>query len=124
VARRFYAGRGSLKAMVHEWGHALDEFNADMADRALAFRRVRTLGYPLKPLQKLDPRGKYEADEVARRDRFYHPYMGREYGSSPLTEVTTMAIQALVTHSAGVLARRDALTLYFALGQLAGGKLP
>lgn len=120
---RIDPGAGSLRTLVHEWAHALDVENPSLAARALEFRERRTQGEPARSLWRLLKDKRY-AKEYARRDKFYTPYMGKVYegGIADFTEVSTMAIESLVTHEPGDMVIRDLHTLYFALGQLAGTK--
>gem|GEM_PF-7021647 len=118
-------GPGQLRNLVHEWAHGLDDVNPDLAARALAFRTARTRGEPLKPMDKMLKSTAF-VGESGLEDQFYTPYMGKVYdgGMSDITEVTTMAIEAIVREPVGRMVAIDPATLYFALGQLAGSKLP
>ncbi len=124
LSKELIAGKGELADMVHEWGHALDNANEGMADRASEFLARRTLGEAEEPLLSLTNNDEqFHPLEMTRKDGFYKVYMGKSYHTG-LTEVTTMSLQALVDQPAWLLADVDPDTLYFALGQLAGDKLP
>lgn len=119
----FDAGGGEV---AHEMSHGIEFLNEWALEAASQFLSRRTIGEPAKPLFDLMlARGhltSYSADEIAREDRFYSPYMGKEYvyqGRTYATEVTSMAMQAIYEHAAQLM-REDREAFYFALGQLAG----
>jgi hypothetical protein len=102
----------------HEWVHALEFLNPQLAARALAFREARTKGLPLVPLPVANK------DAIGKEDEFIHPYIGRFYVSNA-TEVTTSAVELMVAGerfwgTLKVLLHEDPELFFFALGQLAG----
>lgn len=125
--RRIDAGKGDFPTGVHEWAHALDFNDPQVAARALEFRDRRTTLEVPQRMRQATGTERYEADEITKKDGFYKPYMGKVYDEGHLqdfTEVTTMAVQALTDMEPGRMVVLDPDTLYFALGQLAGSKLP
>jgi len=108
------------RTTMHEWGHALEAENPELARRASAFLEARTKGEKLKPLG-----GGYDAHEVTRKDGFYEAYMGKEYrhpqsGRRYATEITSMGVENLVSGRGwGDFYKGDRDTAHFTLGQLA-----
>lgn len=88
-----------LRTVVHELGHWLEDQNADLRSKVLAFYKRRTEGYPL---EQLGPA--YGKDEMTRRDKFIDGYMGKEYEGA--TELVSMGIDHLYNKTA-LLAQRD-----------------
>jgi len=88
--------------------------------RSLAFLQARTQGEQLQSLRKLTGEPGYRDSELARPDKFFREYIGKDYGSRS-TEVTSMGYQWL-TSSKGLdeLSLKDPEMLHFLLGQLAG----
>jgi SPP1 gp7 family putative phage head morphogenesis protein len=114
--------------LVHEMLHGVEELNASAAKNASDFLERRTAGESLEQLEVLsNRRGErrgYEANELAREDKFFNPYMGKEYvanGRRYATEVTSMAGEAVYRHAAQLL-RDDPEAFWFFLGQMAGDK--
>lgn len=112
----------------HEWSHALESLNPTALKKATAFLQARTKGEKLQRLRDLYPRSRYRLDEVARRDGFLTPYIGKDYsrlGVVRATEVTSMGIELLVARATNwgtldEMVRTDLEHLLFVLGQLAG----
>ena len=78
--------------VVHEFGHALEHFNDDLAQAARDFLARRTAGEQAKRLKNLFPNSGYGFNEVAKPDAFPSPYVGKIY-SGGATEVTSMGLQ-------------------------------
>jgi len=75
------------KTTVHELGHFLEFSDPDVHEKALAFYDSRTAG------EKAEWLGDdYDRSEVTRRDKFLHPYMGKEYGRRA-TEIVSMGME-------------------------------
>lgn len=102
--RSGYAGRGRIKLstdasageVVHELGHWLEDVHPDIHRKAVAFLRERTRGEPLRKLSELTGNPAYEPSERARKDRFLHPYMGKDYGDQG-TEIVSMGLEMMYT---------------------------
>jgi hypothetical protein len=73
------AKTSSVRVGVHELGHWLERHNADVGDKAVQFLKYRTRGETARPLRTLANNPAYDQGEVARPDKFAHPYMGKEY---------------------------------------------
>lgn len=106
---------------IHEYGHALEFSDPRALKRAAAFLEARTKGEELVPLRLLSGRG-YRRNERARPDKFYSPYMGKDYrdrqGRVYATEVSSMGFESLALP--GAYHKLDDESLWFMLGQLAG----
>jgi hypothetical protein len=84
-----YAGR---KTAIHETVHFIGDWNDDWSNAELRFLAARTKGDRLEKLQDLLPGYGYKRHEVTRKDKFFDPYVGRDYGRRS-NEVGTMGIQ-------------------------------
>lgn len=90
--------------IVHELGHWLEDHNADVHRKVVAFYERRTKGYNL---EWMGPG--YDRSEVARKDKFIDLYMGKEYvagGDRYATEILSMGLDHLYNKTA-LLARQD-----------------
>lgn len=113
---RYRAATGILE---HEWAHALDYLNPELAVRARSFREVRTKGDKLTIITP---------GEWGKRDEFLDHYIGKFYNdaeSKDFTEITSMGVELLVAGKTEwgtlqQLLRRDPEYFFFILGQLAG----
>lgn len=76
----------AVRVGVHELGHWLERHNSDVSEKARAFLAHRTNGEVPQPLSKLTNVPGYGATEVARPDKFQHPYMGKQYGTQEIRE--------------------------------------
>lgn len=124
--------------MLHEFLHLVQVANPEIEDMARAMHRERTKGAGLKKLKDLTGVAGYADNEVTREDKYFAPYMGREYATTkfgkyrtdePL-EIITMALQALIGEFAGQaeksggfamrnnMLKKDRETAAFALGLL------
>lgn len=127
-ARAQYDLKGNIftdwraETLPHEWGHALEDLNGKLLERAIAFLETRTKHEQEQSLQKLRPGAGYNANEMAKPDAFAHAYTGKTYKSSQgkriATEVTSMGLQALFEGDPK-WALVDIEHLMFTLGQLA-----
>ena len=92
------------RVIVHELGHWLEDHNADVHRKVVAFYEKRTQGYNL---EWMGPG--YDRREVARKDKFLNLYMGKEYvagGDRYATEILSMGLDHLYNKTA-LLARQD-----------------
>lgn len=115
--------------LVHEMMHGVEEHNPRALAASSQFLERRTIGEPLEQLKVLSERiGErlgYRDNEFAREDKFFNPYMGKEYvsnGQRYATEVSSMAAEEIYRHAAQLL-RDDPEAFWFALGQMAGDKV-
>lgn len=84
----------SARAVVHELGHALEARNAGVARKAKAFLLRRAGDDRLQRLAALTGKS-FHPSEVAYKDRFLNPYMGKWYGSGPHSEIVSMGLEWL-----------------------------
>jgi uncharacterized protein len=109
------------KAIVHEWGHALESNNANLRDRAHAYYEGRTRGQTAQQMPNHDPgeRAKkgdppFGGSGYAGKDYVHHN--GKRYG----TEITSVGVQGLRSGMHwGDEYQEDRELVHFALGQLA-----
>ena len=95
----YLAPEDGIEVAVHEAGHSMDTMAREHADKVEAFYKRRTAGEPLEKLRDVTG-GNYKETEVTRRDKFIHPYQGKEYkfrndSGSFASEVTSMGVQML-----------------------------
>lgn len=64
---------------LHELGHRMEDIIPRVVKLERAFYARRTAGEPVEYLAALLPFDGYGLGEVTRKDRFVHPYMGRDY---------------------------------------------
>ena len=80
-----------LSTAIHELGHATEYVIPGIADAEKGFYERRTAGEPLKWLGP-----GYGRDEKARKDDFFSPYIGKDYGDKTY-EVCSMGFDAAYT---------------------------
>jgi hypothetical protein len=111
---------------VHEYGHAVETMGS-LSSKSRAFIRSRTRGESLVRLDSYPGRG-YRPDELTRPDKFYDPYIGKDYAEFKLesgeiatcTELVSTVLGDIASGKAEELLRQDPETLYFVLGLMAG----
>lgn len=77
--------------VVHEMGHILEMQNTQIFKAANEFLEKRTMGEPALPLRFVTGQG-YSRDEMAKSDKFPHPYCGKIYASRS-TEIISMGCE-------------------------------
>jgi hypothetical protein len=82
------------KTVVHEMSHFVEFANQHVHERCLEFLQYRTKGEDPKPLRELTGNSKYGEHEVARPDKFFNPYCGKDYGTRS-TEILSMGVERL-----------------------------
>jgi len=95
------------QTMTHDLGHRMQYAargggirgsditkRVDAAAKQFHERRTREAGTSVRKLSQILPGHGYRSDEVANDDRYYHAYVGREYGGDP-KEVWTMGLEAV-----------------------------
>lgn len=85
----------SPRVTAHELGHLLEKDPAIKA-AARAFWERRTAGESSVSLRTLTGIKAYRSDEIARRDKFINPYMGKDYGPGNYTEIVSMGLELYV----------------------------
>jgi hypothetical protein len=88
--------------MAHELGHFLEDKNRELLRRSREFVARRTAGEAAQRLSDLYPGSGYDLDEMARPDKFIHPYIGKDYGDDG-SEVMSMGLQYLYENAAKFL---------------------
>lgn len=99
------------RTIIHEMGHWLEHKNPRIAQASNSFLESRTKGEASQSLRKLTGNRGYKANEIAKKDKFDHPYTGkiypkfteqrlRDYGypdGSALrcTEITSMGLESM-----------------------------
>lgn len=84
-------GDERLRVIVHELGHGL-EVQGGLYDKVKAYYDKRTQGEVLDKLGAVTGNSNYNADELTRKDKWMHPYMGKEY-TSKSTEIVSMGVE-------------------------------
>lgn len=94
-----------MRIGVHELGHWLEHKAPAVSTLARRFLEHRTKGETPVPLKRLTGMPGYRGDEVAIRDRFVHPYMGKIYTSHTAhvpTEIMSMGLENLTDAASAV----------------------
>jgi len=87
-----YVSRSSKSSTVaHELGHWLEENNQQVREAALEFLKARTKGERAVKLANLS--NSYRTSELAKKDKFLDPYMGKIYENDKATEIISSGIQ-------------------------------
>ena len=81
----------SKRALFHEMSHLLECDNA-VQWASYEHKNRRTEGEELEWLGKLTGNSSYRRGELARPDKFFHPYVGKEYADKG-TEILSMGLQ-------------------------------
>jgi hypothetical protein len=106
---------------VHELGHRFEILRPHISALEWTFWHRRQEGEKPSKLQKLQPGFGYKRDEMAVKDKYIDPYIGKIYGDSPRRpfESFQMGVQYLFGGSAPII--RDKDYAHFILGILAAG---
>lgn len=80
--------------LVHELGHHIEGHVKDGQKKAQEFLARRTKNEKLVPLNSLKKNSAYDSSEMCRPDKFFSPYIGKEYKNNA-TEVISMGVQEL-----------------------------
>lgn len=80
--------------MVHEFGHILENNSPAIRQAARDFLDARTAGESAQSLRTLTGNSAYGPTEVAKPDKFWHPYVGKIYQHGS-TEIISMGIERL-----------------------------
>lgn len=121
-------GQGfNKKTLWHEMGHCV-EYGDDSARHAaygfLKKRRESDKLFKLNQLTGQSGRYGYKPDEVAYKDKFFHPYVGKYY-SHGTTEVISMGFECLSSpEKAAKLAHEDKEHLALVMGYMAQDMRP
>lgn len=82
----------------------MEHVRPSIVDAERAFYRSRTAGEREQLLRDLTHNSAYRSDEYTRKDKFVHPYMGKEYAD--YYELLTMGLEDLF-NPAGIGAIKD-----------------
>ena len=83
----------------HEYAHHLQRGVPELDKVFQSVHKQRTRGDKLEALRTVTSITKYAWSEVARKDGYYDPYVGREYSNdpdAPAQEVLTMSFDKLL----------------------------
>jgi hypothetical protein len=81
----------SKSHFIHEFGHRIEGKNKEIAEACRTWRANRTKGEEAKPLG-----GRYDSREVAKKDNFFNPYVGKIYPNGE-TEVLSMGLERIMS---------------------------
>ncbi len=110
------------EVVLHEFMHLVQIAVPEIETLAREMHRARTLGAQRKKLKDLTGNSNYADYEVTREDKYFNPYMGKEYETTitgpsgnyereePL-EILTMVFQALLSDLADTRNKRGANAL-------------
>ena len=87
---------GKSKVIVHEIGHALEQNNPAVQQKARSFLEYRTRGEEARSLRELTGQN-YDERELAKPDKFTNPYSGKIYNTGD-TEIISMGIEYMWTN--------------------------
>lgn len=107
-SRRSYHQTGALflsascdaSTGVHEASHFVEFGNSHVHERCLEFLRYRTAGEAARPLRQITGNTNYRPNEMARPDKFFNPYCGKDYGDRA-TEILSMGVERLTRDPKG-----------------------
>lgn len=89
----------TARVVLHELGHWLEESNPAIQKAVFDFYERRTKNDEVERLIDLLPENGYDPQEVAKKDRFLIPYMGKVYLNSEAsryaTEILSMGLELL-----------------------------
>ena len=107
------------RTVVHELGHREEYRVPHIHTLITECYNNRTAGEPLQPLSVLAKSSKYGPGELARQDKFFSPYVGKDYGGDA-HEIFSMGLEYLIRNdSYGADARKgDPDTFEFVMGLL------
>lgn len=83
----------TIATVIHELAHELEQSSGAQA-RIREFFERRTQGDEWESLRTLTGKA-YRQDEVTKRDRWLHPYMGKYYPTEGITELISMGVEYL-----------------------------
>ena len=109
----------SAPKVAHELAHRIEHVIPELVKMEKAFYDRRTKGEALESLRALTGNSAYAPYEVAKKDKFLHPYIGRDYGGRAY-EILSMGIESLAGGQYDII-RDDPDFASFILGMLAGG---
>lgn len=112
-------GKSAPWSAVHEWAHAV-EYNGKLGSKVNAFRKVREAGQTPRLLRDIIGGDSYGENERAIEDKYWNPYMGKDYGDQNVSEVVSQLFGDLAGNQVTSMLKKDPESLFFALGILGG----
>lgn len=112
-------GNNAPWSAVHEWAHAI-EYNGKLGAKVNAFRRAREAGQTPRLLRDITGGSSYGDNERAIEDKYWNPYMGKDYGDPNVSEVVSQLFGDLAGNQIASMTKKDPESLFFALGILGG----
>lgn len=89
-----------IQVVAHEMAHWLEDSSDHVHKRCVEFLDYRCAGEAPEKLSKLTGNKRYKPYEVARKDKFFDPYCGKDYldgsGSRWATEILSMGIERIL----------------------------
>lgn len=117
LAVRKGSGPGQqYKTALHEMAHRFEYVVPDLGRLAQEYLGSRTVGEKAEKLRNLIPGSRYKPREVAKKDKFTHPYFGKQYDDA--TEIMPMGMEAVFLSEYNVW-EEDISLLEFVIGALA-----
>ena len=83
----------SIPVVIHESGHWLEESDLGINKKARDFLERRTAGEQWQKLSALTGNANYADTEIAKPDKFLHPYMGKKVNSASNSEIISMGLE-------------------------------
>ncbi len=110
--------KGGSKTAIHELGHAFEQHGLSKAETE--FYRRRTQGGKLERLRDITGLN-YHPKEVARKDEFATPYIGKDYSDSVHYEIVSIGLEGLLFNAYDMW-HKDPEHIKFVIGVLLGVK--
>lgn len=89
-------GNDTVYTHIHETMHWLERVNPKMLANSKAFLEYRTRDESAEKLSKITSNRGYTSSEIAKKDKFFNPYCGKQYDYA--TEIMSMGVQRLFEH--------------------------
>lgn len=84
---------GQTRSAIHEFGHHIEDNVSSVNSTFREFYNRRTRNESFERLEDLFPNYGYRANEQTKKDKFMHPYMGKEYTNG--TELVSMGLEMM-----------------------------
>lgn len=92
----------TVGVIIHEFAHNIEDASIKIKVAAREFLERRTAGEKAQTLNAITNSRRFRPDEVARPDKFFDPYIGKEYRGGA-TEVVSMGVQEMYENPARLL---------------------
>jgi phage putative head morphogenesis protein, SPP1 gp7 family len=117
-SRTQYCVTDDARVCAHEMAHRMEAVVDGVKGMEKSFYDRRTEGEKARTLRSLTGIRGYGADEIAKKDKFLNPYMGRDY-SGRAYEILSMGVESLAGGSYDIV-KDDPDYAAFIVGLLAG----